>query len=275
MTDQPDHTTQSRRVVVCLPTYNEAGSLATVVGRIHANRPDVDVLIVDDASPDGTGAIADHLAAADPRVHVLHRREKQGLGAAYLAAFDWGLEEGFDVLVEMDADGSHRPEDLDALLTALDDTADIALGSRWVAGGRIRNWAPHRVLISKAGNVYARTMLRLPLRDVTGGFRAYRASTLAGIGLKHVRSQGYCFQIDLLRRAAARGFRIVESPITFVERQQGVSKMTTRIVVEALIRVTLWSILDTVRLIPRGALLHSRRVPAHDLNEGQPLEHPE
>lgn len=229
------------RVLVVVPTYNEAENLRPVLARLRAAVPGAEVLVVDDGSPDGTGAIADELAAADSRVRVLHRASKEGLGAAYLAGFAWGLDRGYDVLVEMDADGSHRPEDLPRLLAALP-TADLVLGSRWVPGGSVVNWPRHRKLISRGGTTYARLALGIDIRDVTGGFRAYRRATLEGLGLDEVNSQGYCFQIELAARALARGFKVVEVPITFVERERGDSKMSREIVIEALRRVTAWGI---------------------------------
>jgi dolichol-phosphate mannosyltransferase len=232
-------TAATDRVLVIVPTYNEAENIAGVLSRLQAVLPQVHVLVVDDASPDGTGAIADGLAAADARVHVLHRQGKAGLGAAYLAGFTWGLDRCYDVLVEMDADGSHRPEDLPALLSALGD-ADLVLGSRWVPGGSVVNWPLHRKLISRAGTTYARLALGVGLRDVTGGFRAYRRATLQDLDLSEVHSQGYCFQIDLAWRAVTRGCKVVEVPITFVERERGVSKMSGAIVLEAIWRVTQW-----------------------------------
>ncbi|HET6825583.1 MAG TPA: polyprenol monophosphomannose synthase [Amnibacterium sp.] len=227
------------RALVCVPTYDEAESLPRLLLRLAEFAPDVDVLVVDDASPDGTGAIADGFALQDPRVHVLHRTGKGGLGAAYLAGFAWGLERGYDAVVEMDADGSHRPEDLPRLLAALRD-ADVVLGTRWMRGGRTVNWPLRRRLLSRAGNLYARCMLRVPMRDITGGFRAYRAAALHAVDLAAVRSEGYCFQVELALRAADAGLRIREVPITFVEREQGVSKMSGSIVVEAMQRVTVW-----------------------------------
>jgi dolichol-phosphate mannosyltransferase len=231
------------RVLVIVPTYNEAGNIAAVTARLRAAVPEADLLIADDNSPDGTGKIADELASEDPdgRIHVLHRPGKGGLGAAYLAGFRWGLDRGYDVLVEMDADGSHRPEELPRLLAALH-WSDLVLGSRWVSGGAVVNWPTSRKLLSRGGSTYSRLMLRLPVRDITGGFRAFRARTLLGLGLDEVQSQGYCFQVDLLRRAVQRGFTVTEVPITFVEREHGVSKMSRSIVVEALWRVTVWGI---------------------------------
>ncbi|MGT2425304.1 polyprenol monophosphomannose synthase [Amnibacterium kyonggiense] len=234
-------------VLVCIPTYDEAENVEDIVSRVLAARPDVHVLVVDDNSPDGTGAIADAFAARDERVHVLHRRAKNGLGAAYLEAFAWGVDRGYGVLVEMDADGSHRPEDLGALLDAVRDGADLALGSRWVAGGRVVNWPKRRELLSRGGSAWSRLMIGTRVRDVTGGFRAFRASRLPALHLESVASAGYCFQVDLLRRAVRAGFDIREEPIVFVERERGASKMTGNIVVEALWRTTVWGIEDRVR----------------------------
>ena len=197
------------------------------------------VLIVDDASPDGTGAIADALAAADRRIHVLHRSAKQGLGAAYLAGFAWAIGHDYDTIVEMDADGSHAPEELPRLLDALAD-ADLVLGSRWVTGGSVHNWPASRKALSRLGNLYTRAALGLPLKDATGGYRAFRATTLTGIDLAEVSSAGYCFQVDLAWRAVQAGFRVVEVPISFVEREHGESKMSADIVREALWNTTRW-----------------------------------
>ena len=229
------------RVAVIMPTYNERANLESTAGRVRRAVPDADVLVVDDNSPDGTGEIADKLAAEDSHIHVLHRGEKAGLGAAYIAGFRWALGEDYDVLVEMDADGSHLPEELPVLLAALAE-ADLVLGSRWVAGGTVRNWPKSRELLSRGGNTYARIMLGIRLMDATGGYRAYRAQTLRAIALDEVQSQGYCFQIDLAVRALRAGLRVVEVPITFVERVHGTSKMSRAIVLEALWRVTIWGI---------------------------------
>lgn len=237
-----ESTTDIDRVLVVIPTYNEAANITAVTGRVRAAVPDAHVLVADDNSPDGTGKLADELAAADDHIQVLHRPGKQGLGAAYLAGFTWGIERDYDVLVEMDADGSHRPEELPRLLTALGAGADLVLGSRWITGGRVVNWPKSREWLSRGGSAYSRLMLGVPVRDVTGGFRAFRVATLQGIGLDEVESQGYCFQVDLVRRAAERGYAITEVPITFVEREHGVSKMSRAIVAEALWRVTVWGI---------------------------------
>ncbi|MFD5426506.1 polyprenol monophosphomannose synthase [Streptomyces sp. NPDC127084] len=229
------------RALAIIPTYNEAENIEPIVSRVRAAVPDADILVADDNSPDGTGKIADELSGEDPQVHVLHRKGKEGLGAAYLAGFRWGIEHGYGVLVEMDADGSHQPEELPRLLTALKG-ADLVLGSRWVPGGRIVNWPKSREFISRGGSLYSRVLLDVPIRDVTGGFRAFRKETLEGLGLEDVASAGYCFQVDLARRAVAAGFHVVEVPITFVERERGDSKMSRDILVEALWRVTAWGL---------------------------------
>lgn len=226
-------------VLVIIPTYNESESLPGVIERLRRAVPDADVLIADDNSPDGTGLLADDLATRDSHIHVLHRAGKEGLGKAYLAGFAWGLERGYDVLVEMDADGSHRPEELPRLLAQMPH-ADVVLGSRWVPGGSVVNWPASRRLLSQGGSLYTRLALGIPTRDATGGYRAYRASALASLDLATVESNGYCFQIDLLWRALQRGLVVREVPITFVEREAGTSKMSNRIVREALLNVTRW-----------------------------------
>jgi dolichol-phosphate mannosyltransferase len=229
--------------LVAIPTYNERLNIESIVARVRAAVPEAHVLVVDDGSPDGTGALADALAAEDPQVHVLHRTSKAGLGAAYLAAFAWAFERGYGTVVEMDADGSHLPEQLPSILLALADRpADLVLGSRWVPGGSVVNWPLHRKLLSQGGSTYARIMCGIPVRDATGGYRAYRADALRSIVADGIESQGYCFQIDLVRRAHHAGMRVVEVPITFVERERGESKMSRGIVVEAMARVTLWGL---------------------------------
>lgn len=226
-------------VLVIVPTYNERDNLDAILDRLFAASPGVDVLVVDDASPDGTGDIADARAAADGRVHVLHRTAKQGLGAAYRAAFRWGLERGYDVLVEMDADGSHPPEALTRLLAALGH-ADLVIGSRYVPGGAVANWPLHRQLLSRGANLYARIALGGHVRDMTAGFRAYRAQVLRTLPLDRVASQGYCFQVDLTWRTLEGRFRVVEVPITFTERELGVSKMDGSIMAEAFTKIAAW-----------------------------------
>lgn len=244
----------SDKTIVILPTYNEAETLPGMIARLRTAVPDADLLVVDDSSPDGTGALADALAYADPAVHVLHRTVKQGLGPAYLAGFSWALRHAYAVVVQSDADGSHRPEDLPQLLAAADD-ADLVIGSRWVAGGAAPGWAWQRLLLSRAGSAYAGLMLGLPQRDITGGYRVFRASALERIVRRGIDSKGYCFQIEMLDRAVADGARVIEVPITFDVRGGGESKMSGRIVVEALRQVTAWGV--------------QRRMPHHS---AQPVE---
>ena len=231
-------------VLAVIPTYDEAGTIEGVVRDVRATLPAADVLVVDDSSPDGTGDLADQLARNDPAVHVLHRAGKHGLGAAYLAGFGWGLEREYEVFAQLDADGSHPPVYLPELISALsreqDPSVGLALGSRWVPGGAVVDWPRHREVLSRGGSTYARLALGTGVRDVTSGYRAYRRGTLEAIGLDDVESRGYCFQIDMLRRVLAAGQGVVEVPIKFVERSQGVSKMSIPIVAEALWRVTRW-----------------------------------
>lgn len=234
------------RVVVVVPTYNEADNLAWIVRRVRAAVPDVDVLVVDDGSPDGTGRIADALAAEDPRVSVVHRASKEGLGAAYLHGFRVALDRGYDVIGEMDADGSHQPEQLPRLLAALED-ADLVLGSRWVPGGSVVNWPWTRRALSRGGNLYTRALLGIPVRDATGGFRLFRRSALERIDLAGVRSVGYCFQADLAWRSVEAGLRVREVPIEFVERERGESKMSPDVAVESLRRITRWGLSERRR----------------------------
>jgi dolichol-phosphate mannosyltransferase len=229
------------RVLVVIPTYNEAENVELITQRLRRAVPGVDVLVADDNSPDGTGAIADELAERDDHIHVLHRAGKQGLGAAYVAGFAWARDRGYDAVVEMDADGSHAPEQLPRLLDALRD-ADVVLGSRWVRGGTVVNWPAHRLLLSRSANLYTRLALGMPLRDATAGYRAYRMPVLDKLEIDSVASQGYCFQVDLAWRAYRQGFRVVEVPITFAERERGASKMSLSIVREALWRVTVWGV---------------------------------
>ena len=228
-------------VLVIVPTYNEVDNLEVIASRLHAAVPEAHLLVVDDNSPDGTGKLADELAAREDWAHVLHRTGKEGLGAAYLAGFAWAKDHGYDVVVEMDADGSHAPEQLPRLLAALEH-ADLVLGSRWVEGGKVENWPKSREVLSRGGNTYTRLALGLPLRDATGGYRAYRRAVLDTVLETQVHSQGYCFQVDLAWQLWKAGHRVVEVPITFVERVRGESKMSRAIVVEALWRVTVWGI---------------------------------
>jgi dolichol-phosphate mannosyltransferase len=245
------------RVLVVIPTYNEADNIRLIIDRLRTAVPAAEVLVADDNSPDGTGTIADELAAADPSVHVLHRAGKQGLGAAYLAGFAWAKEQGYDVVVEMDADGSHPPEHLPQILDTLAD-ADLVLGSRWVRGGKVVNWPAHRFVLSRGANLYVRLALGMPVKDATAGFRAYKMPVLDKIDVDTVSSQGYCFQIDLAWRTQRQGFRVAEVPITFVERERGASKMSASIVREALWRVTVWGVQARARALGR-ALTGRRR----------------
>lgn len=242
------------RVLVVIPTYNEADNLTWIVSRVRQAVPSVDILVADDNSPDGTGAVAEELAGQDRRVHVLHRKGKQGLGAAYLAGFGWARRRGYDAVVEMDADGSHAPEDLPAMLTAARD-ADVVIGSRWTSGARVLNWPLRRLLLSRCGNLYARLALGVPVSDATGGYRVYRLSALDALDLESVCSQGYSFQVELSRLAHRAGVRIVEVPITFAERERGRSKMSPLIVAEALWRITGWALTDRRLALRRG--IHS------------------
>jgi len=231
------------RVVVVIPTYNEASNLAWIVDRLRHSQPEIDVLVVDDDSPDGTGRIADELAAADPQVGVLHRTAKGGLGAAYLHGFAHALAAGYDVIGEMDADGSHQPEQLDRLLDALLH-ADLVIGSRWVPGGSVVNWPMSRVLLSRGGNLYVRLLLGIGVRDATAGFRLFRRTTLEKIDLASVRSTGYVFQTDLVARTLAAGLTVREVPIEFVERVRGDSKMSGAVATESLKRITVWGVTE-------------------------------
>jgi dolichol-phosphate mannosyltransferase len=229
------------RVVIVMPTYNERQNLEIIAGRIREAVPDADLLVVDDNSPDGTGDLADKLAEKDPRVRVMHRMEKAGLGRAYVAGFTWALESGYDLIVEMDADGSHRPEDLPRLL-ATSGQADAVIGSRYVPGGTVVNWPKSREFLSKGANIYNRIMLGVRVKDATGGFRVYRAATLQKIDLNGIESAGYCFQIDMTLRVLQGGMQIREVPITFVERERGASKMSNSVIIEAFTRVARWGL---------------------------------
>lgn len=238
----PGGSAPSERTLVIIPTYDERENLPGVVERLLVAAPDVSVLIADDNSPDGTGEVADRLAADDVRgrISVLHRTGKEGLGAAYIAGFRWGLERGYTVLVEMDADGSHPPERLPAMLDAVDDGADLAIGSRYVPGGSVVNWPWQRHVISRGGNVYSRIMLGVGIKDITAGYRAYRADALAEMDMDSIESKGYCFQIDMTWRLLGNGRKVVEVPITFTERTIGQSKMSESIFREAAVNVAKW-----------------------------------
>jgi dolichol-phosphate mannosyltransferase len=230
----------SERTLVIIPTYNERENLPLIVERLRGALPNAHNLIVDDNSPDGTGVLADELADADRRTHVLHRTAKSGLGTAYVAGFRWGLDRGYSVLVEMDADGSHAPEQLSRLLAAVDAGADMVIGSRYVPGAEVVNWPRRRLVLSRTANLYSRIMLGTAINDITAGFRAYRREVLEAISMETVNSRGYCFQIDLAWRAVKAGYLAVEVPITFVERERGVSKMSGSTIWEAVVSVARW-----------------------------------
>jgi dolichol-phosphate mannosyltransferase len=232
------------RTLIVLPTYQEAANVAAVLRRVRAAMPGACVLVVDDASPDGTADLVAAVAAELGGIELMRRPGKSGLGSAYRAGFEWGLERNFEAIVEMDADLSHDPADLSRLLAALEDGADLAVGSRYVPGGSIPAWSVYRRTLSRQGNRYAASMLRIPVADATSGFRAYRASALAELDLPRVRAEGYGFQIELVYRVAGRGGQIVEIPIRFTERVRGDSKMSARIVAEALFLVTWWGVRD-------------------------------
>lgn len=259
--------------LVIIPTYNEADNLELIVARVRAATPAAHVLVVDDNSPDGTGALADALAAADRSVHVMHRAGKEGLGRAYLAGFAWGIARGHEFLVEMDADGSHHPEALPEMLE-LAAGNDLVLGSRWVRGGRVENWPLRRKLLSQGGNLYARLALGISVKDATGGFRVYRSSALASLDLDQVESHGYCFQLDLVWRALQAGLDVVEAPITFTERVRGESKMGGDIVRESLLKVTTWG-LRRRALAVRSYVQHRQGLPSvrhsHIVRRAEPL----
>ena len=225
------------KTLVIMPTYNEALNLEHSVTELFAHNPAVKLLIVDDNSPDGTGRLADNLAAGDDRISVMHRQEKSGLAGAYKAGFAWGIERGFDFLVEMDADGSHRAQDLPKLLAAAP-VNDLVIGSRWTKGGKVENWPWHRLMLSRWGNIYAQFMLASRTRDMTAGFRVYKAGLLQRLDLEHLSARGYSFQVEMTRKSEEAKAAIAEVPITFIEREHGVSKMSQSIVIEAMLLVT-------------------------------------
>jgi len=234
------------KTLVIVPTYNEVESAPRLISRVCELIPDVRILVVDDGSPDGTADVVESMAQGElvGRIHVMRRKEKSGLGAAYLAGFSWGIEHGYETLIEMDADGSHRPEDLVNLIkiSRANPSLDLIIGSRWVKGGAVRNWAKSRELLSRAANKYAKLMLNVGVNDVTAGFRVYKTSIIERIDFSTVLSQGYCFQIEMTRKVLSLNGKIKEVPITFIEREFGVSKMNMKIVIEAMVRVTLWGL---------------------------------
>ncbi len=229
------------RCVMVIPTYNEVDNIEWIVGRLRKAQPGVDVMVVDDNSPDGTGDVADRMASQDAAITVVHRTEKAGLGAAYLHGFAEALAAGYDVVGEMDADGSHQPEQLQRLLDALR-TADLVIGSRYVPGGSVVNWPVRRLLLSRGGNLYVRLLLGMSVKDATAGFRLFRRTTLEAIDLGTVRSTGYVFQTDLAYRTVRRGLRLTEVPIDFIERVRGDSKMSGQVASESLRKITRWGL---------------------------------
>jgi dolichol-phosphate mannosyltransferase len=241
------------RSLIVLPTYEEAANVATVLRRLRAAVPAARILVVDDNSPDGTADLAEAVGAELGGIDVLRRAGKSGLGSAYRDGMRWGLDHGFEILVEMDADLSHDPADLPRLLAAIEDGGDLAVGSRYIPGGSIPAWSWSRRLLSKQGNRYAAILLHLPVTDATSGFRAYRATALADVGLDHVRADGYGFQIEMVYRVAGAGGTVVEVPIRFADRTQGKSKMSGKIVVEAFLLVTWWGLRDRFRRSGKGA----------------------
>ncbi|PPF82262.1 dolichol-phosphate mannosyltransferase [Subtercola sp. Z020] len=242
-----------------MPTYREKDTIAAMIDRILSANPAVDILVVDDSSPDGTGEIVDAIALTEPRVHILHRTEKNGLGTAYVAGFGWALEQGYDYIIEMDADGSHQPEELPRLLKLLDNGANLGIGARWIPGGKTENWPWYRKLISRSGTTYARIMLSSKLHDITSGYRGFTADTLRSLDLSRLDSAGYCFQIELAWLVERSGGVVREFPITFVERLEGQSKMTSGIVVEALAKVTSWGVASRLGRIPKSQALAAPR----------------
>lgn len=225
------------KVLVIMPTFNEAGNIERATSELFRFNPDVYLLVVDDGSPDGTGELAEQLAAKDKRISVLHRKDKQGLGAAYIAGFNYAFDLAFDFVVEMDADGSHRAEDLPKLLAICQDN-DLVIGSRYVRGGKTQNWPLHRQWLSRGGNIYAKIMLGSKLNDMTAGFRVFRTSFLQEMDLATINARGYSFQIEMAYRTIQLGGRTAEVPITFIEREIGESKMSGNIVTEALMLMT-------------------------------------
>ena len=226
--------------IVIIPTYNEIENVESIIRTVLSQHKFFHVLIIDDNSPDGTGDLADLLANKHPQLRVLHRQAKQGLGRAYIAGFEWAIENGYDFIVQMDADGSHRPDDLPLVVEAAAENR-LVIGSRWVPGGAVLNWPWYRQWISRAGNLYARLTLRSHVKDITAGFRCYPVSFLTGLELELVRAQGYGFQIEMTKLAQDSGVAVEEVPITFVERESGVSKMTYKIIFEAFWLCTKWA----------------------------------
>lgn len=234
------------KIVVLMPTYNELDVLEHSVEELFRFAPDVDLTIIDDNSPDGTGALADSLAQQDARIAVIHRPEKLGLGLAYVQGFQWAIEKGYSHVVQMDSDGSHRPSDLQALIAEAQNH-DLVIGSRWVAGGEVKNWPASRMLISRIGNRYAAAMLASPIKDLTAGYRIYAVKLLERLPLAKMRAHGYGFQVEMTLRTQQLGASVVEVPIHFVERESGKSKMTLGIVIEAFLLCTRWGLERLIR----------------------------
>jgi dolichol-phosphate mannosyltransferase len=247
-----------------IPTFNEAQTITRVIDGVLRHAPDADMLVVDDGSPDGTADLVEAMTADEPRIHLLRRTAKNGLGAAYRAGFDWGLQRGYDLFVEMDADLSHDPAELPALLAATA-TADVVIGSRYTAGGRTVGWSRFRQLISRSGNAYVQRMLGVPLSDTTAGYRVFRRHVLEDLPVRELTSTGYCFQIETAYLSWRRGFRVVEVPVTFREREAGSSKMSWHIVAEALAQVTRWGLAARWDPEPRAVRPVRRRRGADDM----------
>lgn len=244
-------------VLVVIPTYQEAENIDNVLTRIRTSVPQATVLVVDDNSPDKTADLAEKAAEKLGQIEVLRRPGKSGLGSAYREGFEWGMQHHFDVLIEMDADLSHNPDDLPRLVEGIDTGADLVIGSRYVPGGAIPGWPARRALLSRYGNLYARFMLRMHINDATSGFRAYRSSLVQRIDIHDVRADGYGFQIEMAYRSTRAGGVLREIPITFIDRVEGVSKMSSRIIVEALMLVTMWGVRDAVRKVTKLAKLRA------------------
>lgn len=245
----------SHQVLVIIPTYDEIANIESIIDRTLIAVPEADVLVVDDGSPDGTGDLVERLSAHQPRIHLQRRSGKLGLGSAYVLGFGWGLARGYELLVEMDADGSHAPESLPAMIDLTRsggaDVPALVIGSRWVPGGAVVDWPRSREILSRGGNAYARLMLGLDVRDATAGFRVYTADVLRAIDLDSIDSRGYCFQVDMTLRVVDAGRRVAEHPITFREREAGESKMSRGIVIEAMRRVTVWGVRRRIRALLR------------------------
>ncbi len=237
----------SNKVLIIIPTYQESENIISILERVQAANPEANVLVVDDSSPDGTGQIVQRMMKNNSKIQLLTNSVKGGLGKAYVNGFNWGLSKDFDIFVEMDADGSHAPEQLSTILKKLDE-CDVSLGSRWIPGGRIENWPMSRQILSKGGNLYTRLMLGFKVKDATGGYRAYKRRVLEAIDLDSIESQGYCFQVDMVRRSLAFGFKVCETPIVFTEREAGNSKMSRQIVIEAFARIGLWGLKRLIRI---------------------------